>query len=256
MCTPVFSQESNGLLSPVHKGEAGLAGGIAYYTGDFNESFVPYMINPTAGVLFRYNFTKYINVRGQISGGIVKGDSRKYEGTLQGFPEGVNLAFKRNFYTINAFGEFNFFPFSSIDTKRQQVFTPFFIIGLGYTHFATNNIRNASLSAAIKDYPKLYDSIKTASSVTLPMGFGFKISPARQWTITAECVFYKTNTDKIDHYTNRSSKDSFNIFNKDWVSTMLLTVSYRFIDRNPCSAYRTNKSEKKRQYQGFNSELR
>jgi hypothetical protein len=254
--TSAFSQESNGLLSPIHKSEIGIAGGISYYIGDFNESVVPYMISPMGGLFYRHNFTKYINVRIQASMGIVKGDSRNYDGGLQGFPQDVNLAFQRNFYNINAFAEFNFFPFSSVDPKRQQIFTPFLIVGAGYTYFDKNKVNNEPyLSNATALYPALYDSVKTASSVILPMGFGFKFSPANQWTIGVECVFHKTNTDKIDYYINRSEKQSFNIFNKDWVSTILLTLSYRFVDRTPCATYRTNKSDKKRQYKGFNKEL-
>jgi opacity protein-like surface antigen len=255
-CVPLFSQESNGLLTPIHKSEIGISAGISYYIGDFNESVIPYMISPTGGLLYRYNFTKYINMRIQASYGIVKGDSHKYESGLQGFPEGVNLAFKRNFYNINAFAEFNFFPFSSVDPKRKQIFTPFLIIGAGYSYFDKNKVDNEPyLSAATAAYPMLYDSIKTASSVILPVGFGFKYSPANQWTVGIECVFYKTNTDKMDFYTNRSDTNSFNIFNKDWVSTMSLTVSYRFIDKMPCASYKTNKSTKKRNYIGFNKEL-
>ncbi|MDR2293064.1 MAG: DUF6089 family protein [Prevotellaceae bacterium] len=255
-CVSTFSQESNELLTPVHKSEIGIAGGISYYIGDFNESFVPYMISPTGGLFYRHNFTKYINIRIQASFGIVKGDSRKYDGGLQGFPQGVNLAFKRNFYNMDAFAEFNFFPYSSVDPKRKQIFTPFLMIGAGYTYFDKNKINNQPyLNNATAMYPMLYDSTKTASSVILPMGFGFKFSPAHQWTIGVECVFHKTNSDKIDYYINRNLNSSFNIFNKDWVSTILLTVSYRFVDKMPCAAYKTNKSTKKRQYKGFNKEL-
>jgi hypothetical protein len=256
LCLPLLSQESNGLLTPIHKSEIGVAGGISYYIGDFNESVVPCMISPTGGLLYRYNFTKYINVRVQAAFGTVKGDSRKYDGGLQGFPEGVNLAFKRNFYNIDAFAEFNFFPFSSVDPKREQIFTPFLIFGAGYSYFDGNKINNdpyfRNASAA---YPMLYDTAKTTSSIIVPMGFGFKYSPVNQWTIGIECVFHKTNTDKIDYYINRSSDNSFNIFNKDWVSTILFTVSYRFVDKAPCAAYKTNKSTKKRQYKGFNKGL-
>ncbi|MDR1553859.1 MAG: DUF6089 family protein [Prevotellaceae bacterium] len=255
-CTTALAQESNELLTPIHKSEIGLAGGVSYYIGDFNESFVPYMINPMGGLFYRHNFTKYINVRLQASMGIVKGDSRNYVGGLQGFPQGVHLAFKRNFYNINAFVEFNFFPFSSVDPKRQQIFTPFLMVGAGYTYFDKNKINSEpQLNNAVALYPALYDSAKTASSVILPIGFGFKFSPVNQWTIGVECVFHKTNTDKMDFYINRSEKNTFNIFNKDWVSTILLTLSYRFVDKTPCATYRTNKSSKKRQYTGFNKEL-
>lgn len=256
LCVPLMSQESNGLLTPVHKSEIGVAAGISYYTGDFNESFVPYMISPTGGLLYRYNFTKYINVRVQASLGFVKGDSRKYEGGLQGFPEGVNMAFKRNFYNISALAEFNFFPFSSVDPKREQIFTPFLIIGAGYSYFDKNKINNEPyMRNASASYPMLYDTVKTASSIVVPMGFGFKYSPVNRWTIGVEYVFHKTNTDKMDYYINRSDRNSFNIFNKDWVSTVLFTVSYRFVDSSPCAAYRTNKNTKARQYKGFNKEL-
>jgi hypothetical protein len=256
-CVPLFSQESNGLLTPVHKSEIGIAGGCSYYIGDFNESVVPYMISPMGGILFRYNFTKYVNVRMQISAGMLKGDSRNYEGGLQGFPQNINMAFKRMFYSAEAYGEFNFFPFSSVDPKRQQIFSPFLIVGAGYTHFAKNGKDNKPyITTAAAAYPMLYDMAKTAGSVTIPVGFGFKFSPAYKWTISAECVFHKTNTDKIDQYINRSSNESFNIFNKDWVSTISLTLSYRFVDQNPCAAYKTNKSTKHRQYKGINKDYK
>lgn len=250
LCLPLFSQESNGLLSPIHKSEIGITGGASYYTGDFNESFIPYMISPTAGIFYRHNFTKYINLRIQLSGGTIKGDSRNYDGGLQGFPQGVNLGFKRNFYTGNILAEFNFFPYSSVDPRRRQIFTPFLMIGAGYTHFARNKIDNQHLSAATAAYPTLYDSLKTAASVVIPVGFGFKFSPANKWTIGLECVFYKTNTDKIDLYINRSDNSSFKIFNNDWVSTICLTLSYRFVDPSPCATYKSHKSTKKRQYKG------
>jgi opacity protein-like surface antigen len=252
----LFSQdETNGLLTAVSKGEIGIAGGCSYYTGDFNESFIPYMVEPMAGLFYRHNFNKYINLRIQFSGGIIKGDSRNYEGGLQGFPPGTNLAFKRNFWAGKALAEFNFFPYSSVNTRREQIFTPFLLIGVGYAHVAKNSIQNPSLPNAALIYPMLYDSLTTAGSIIIPVGFGFKFSPAKKWTIGAEYVFYKTSTDRIDHYINRSSKDSYNIFNKDWISTICLTLSYRFVDSSPCQAYKSNKSTKKRQYKGINKEL-
>ena len=257
ICLPLFSQaETNGLLEPVSKGEIGIAGGASYYVGDFNESFIPYMVSPTAGLFYRHNYSKHFNLRIQLSAGTVKGDSRNYEGGLQGFPQGANHGFKRNFYSGNVFAEFNFFPYSSVNPRREQIFAPFLIVGVGCKYLTENSIDNPNFGNAVALYPMLYDSLKTTTSVVIPVGFGFKLSPAKKWTIGAEWLFYKTNTDKIDQYMNRNSKDSFNIFNKDWVTTMCLTLSYRFIDSTPCKAYKTNKSTKKRQYKGINKELK
>lgn len=253
---PLFSQhDTNGLFIVISKGEIGIAGGCSYYTGDFNESFMPYMVEPMAGLFYRYNFNKYIDLRFQFSGGIVKGDSRNYEGGLQGFPQGINLAFKRTFLAGKALVEFNFFPYSSVNHRREQLFTPFLLVGAGYAEVEKNSIKNPYLNGATMMYPTLYDSLTTTGSLIIPMGFGFKFSPAKKWTISAECLFYKTDTDRIDHYTNRSSSDSYNIFNKDWISTIYFTLSYRFIDSSSCSAYKTNKSSKKREYKGINKDL-
>lgn len=256
LCASVAAQESNGLLTPNRKTEIGVTAGCSYYMGDFNESVVPYMVSPMFGVLFRYNFNKYVNVRAQISAGRVQGDSRDYEGGLPGFPRGVNLGFKRNFYAAEAYGEFNFFPFSSVDPRRKQIFTPVLIVGLGYVLYDKNKIDNDPYRAnALATYPAMYDTMKYEHGIAIPMGFGFKYSPAKQWTVGVECIFKKTNTDHIDKFINRQDGDKFNIYNKDWVTTIALTVSYRFVNPKACATYATNKKKGFKEYNGLNTDL-
>ncbi len=232
--------ETNEFLTRIERNDIGVFGGVAFYMGDFNENKLIYQPSPHAGLLYRYNFTRYIALRAQIDVGRIQGDS-KYYGDLPGFPSGYVMKFQRNIGMGDVLMEFNFLPFSPTDTRSREYFAPYLILGVGVNFIASNKLdNNPELENAAIVYPELYgvwdNPFPQKTVIHIPMGFGVKAVVAPRFTLSLEWLFKKSFYDGIDGFTNRGP-GSFNLFNDDWVSTISLGISYRIPIGTACQAY-------------------
>lgn len=232
--------ETNEYLTLNERVDLGAYGGLAFYIGDFNESNLFYQPSPQGGVLFRYATSRFMAFRGQLGLGQIRGDSFDFSGGLPGFPANQGIQFQRPVIMFDALYEFNFLPFDPRKRDGSESFSPYLVLGIGVLFTGTNNLDNPYLEQAAIQYPELYGAPGLAfpkqATVTIPMGFGFKIRPARRLTLSLEWIFKKTFNDNLDGFVNRGHGE-LNVFNDDWVSTLSLGLSYRMPISKKCKAY-------------------
>ena len=245
-----FAQrQGSSLLNPIEKHDVGVFGGIAMYMGDFNEKNLLYNSKPLAGLLYRYNINPYFAIRGQVGFARVEGSSRDYYGDLPGFPVGNAMAFDRPMVMMDGIFEMNFLPYSPLDVKRKNIFSPYLALGIGANFLGSNSYNNnPQLDLAANTYPEIYgkpgESFKQTIVMEIPVGIGVKYSPVRRLTLAGEWTFKKMFYDNIDGFTNRGG-GSFSLINDDWVSTITVSLTYRFASPWRCDAYARNLSSAK-----------
>jgi hypothetical protein len=244
-----FAQkQGSSLLNAIEKHDVGIFGGGATYLGDFNEKDLLYRLKPIVGVMYRYNFNPYFALRGQAGYTRIEGSSKDYYGDLPGFPTGGSMKFNRSMVMIDGVFELNFLPFSPTDKRRQKIFSPYLALGVGVNFMGTNSYNNnPQLDIAANTYPELYGepgkAFPQSFVLEIPVGFGVKVSPVKRLTIAGEWTFKKMFYDDIDGFTNRGG-GSFNLINDDWVSTITVSLTYRFASNWKCDAYRGGSSGK------------
>lgn len=245
-----FAQRRGGnLLDATEKHDFGVFAGVATYIGDFNETNFLYKPNVLVGLLYRYNINPYFSLRAQAGQARVEGSSRDYYGNLPGFPAGGGITFKRSMIMLDGAVEFNFLPYSSTDKKRQNIFSPYVALGVGMNFMGSNSYNNnPQLDIAANIYPELYGKPGKTFSQTVvfeaPISFGVKVSPIRRFTLAGEWTFKKMFYDDIDGFTNRGGS-SFSLINDDWVSTITLSLTYRFASNWKCDAYQKRTGNEK-----------
>lgn len=202
-----------------YKYEIGGMAGTSFYMGDANKNTLYKDIEPSIGVVFRYNHDFRWSVKSNLLFGRVSGST---EGTGDAFPFGSQASFSRNFYELGGQVEFNLFNYSDkyayLDTKR---WTPYVLLGLGVT-----------MGSGEQKY----------FSVNIPIGIGLKYKLRDRLNLGFEFSFRKLFDDGFDVTTkngfslsNPLGTNDSAIKNKDWYSLTMLSVTWEFGARcNPC----------------------
>ena len=243
--TNSFAQrQGSSLLNPIEKHDFGIFGGIAMYLGDFNEKNLLYNAKPLGGLIYRYNFNPYFAIRGQVGAARVEGSSSDYYGNLPGFPVGTSMAFDRPMVMMDGVFELNFLPFTPLDSKRKNIFTPYLALGVGANFIGSSSYdNNPQLDIAANTFPELYgkpgENFKQEVVLEIPIGLGFKVSPVKRLTLAGEWTFKKMFYDNLDGFTNKGG-GSFGLINDDWVHTITVSLTYRFATPWHCDAYAKN----------------
>lgn len=240
--TSSFAQRAQrSALFPNERHDVGVFAGVASYLGDFNETDLLYRANLLTGILYRYSVSPYFAIRGQAGYALIEGHSGDHYGDLPGFPSGGWMGFQRSMVMIDGVAEVNFLPYNPIDKKRRHIVAPYVALGLGVNFLGSNRVNNnPRLDLAANMFPEIYGEPgnKFPQSVVfeIPIGFGVKVSPIRRLTIAGEWTFKKMFYDDIDGFTNREG-GSFSLINDDWVSTLTVSLTYRFASNWNCPAY-------------------
>ncbi|MDR0559381.1 MAG: DUF6089 family protein [Prevotellaceae bacterium] len=251
----------------VDRTELGLGLGTTFYLGDYNE-FMPFVEPRYYGsVLHRFYFNLLYALRTSISFGNIAGNSSGYNGQMPYYDikypyKRPVIDFSRNFIDFNTGVELGFRPFDPVLHRVNRKYTPYLFIGIGImiaypdSYSKTDDAKLASLA-----YPKIYGSTETNSSAIqafyIPVGFGFKYSPAPRWTVGGEWQFKKTFSDNIDRFNNIEPSDLNNrkkgsvLLNTDWVSVFGFSISYRLAVQSKCPAMKRHVPSKK-YYLGIN----
>ncbi len=184
--------------------------GSSFYMGDANKNTAFKNMNPSAGVLFRYNANFRIAFKGNLSWAGVSGST---QGLDNHFPNSVQVEFKRNVIDLGGQVEFNFFPYSDKFRYRQtKRISPYIAGGLGL-----------SLSPG---------SGETFFSPHVSAGVGVKYKMKNRINIGAELSMRKLFADGLDVngsnniLDNPYSMEGSPLKNKDWYSMLVITVSY------------------------------
>ena len=156
-----------------------------------------------------------------------------------------DLQFETNLYELSGQIHFNFFPYGF--SINELPYTPYLFLGVSVFH-AAPHVSSLSMDSTSTALPK-EDYNTTLTSVSIPMGFGFK-AILGTFTLGVEWSIRKTFTDKLDGIDNQYQvgntndpssnpspepdpypqpkgfqKGSFNA--NDWYSYAGFTVSFR-----------------------------
>lgn len=200
-----------------YKFEIGGAAGGAFYMGDANKNGFFKRMNPSVGLLFRYNPNFRWAIKTDLMWGKISGDTSDSDNV---FPGNNQTSFSRNFLELGGQLEFNFFPYSDkysyMNTKR---FSPYILAGLGMT------VAPGGASTFV--------------GLNIPLGVGMKYKIHNRLNIGCEFSFRKLFGDKLEGdetLDNPYHIDSGLFKNKDWYSLLLLTVTWDFGRRSqPCN---------------------
>jgi hypothetical protein len=191
----------------------GMAGG-SFYMGDANRNAVFRNMNPSAGLLFRYNVNFRSALKANLAYARVTGST---EGLQNVFPNNGQVAFERNVIDFDVQGEFNFFPYSDkykyLYTKR---ISPYIAGGVGFSAAPGGSGGNMLFSPHIS------------------AGTGVKYKLMPRINIGAEWSIRKLFSDGLDTARDNPLLDnpyqitSGMFKNKDWYSMLVITVTYDF----------------------------
>ena len=199
-------------LSQEYKYEIGGMGGGAFYMGDVNKGTPLKGLNPSLGLVFRYNANFRIAFKGGLTWAQVTGST---DGLANTFPNGMQTSFSRNVVDIGGQFEFNFFPYSDkfayLNTQRLS---PYLLVGLGGT-IATG-------------------SGPAFGALNLPIGVGIKYKLRNRINIGAELKVHKVLGDGLDNaqLNNPYGIGSSVMKNGDWYTLTTLFLTWDFGPRN------------------------
>jgi hypothetical protein len=190
-----------------------MAGG-SFYMGDANRNAAFGNMNPSAGLLFRYNINFRSALKANLAYARVTGST---EGLQNVFPNNGEAAFERNVIDFGVQGEFNFFPYSDkykyLYTKR---ISPYIAGGVGFSAAPGGGGGNIFFS----------------SHISAGTGVKYKLMP--RINIGAEWSVRKLFSDGLDTMGDNQLLDnpyqitSGMFKNKDWYSMLVITVTYDF----------------------------
>ena len=203
-CASAFSQE--------YKYEIGGMGGGAFYMGDVNKNTPLKGLNPSLGLVFRYNANFRIAFKGGLMWAQLSGST---DGVKNAFPGGMQTSFTRNVVDVGGQFEFNFFPYSDKFAYLNTVrFSPYLLIGLGGTVASGSG--------------------RTFGALNLPFGAGIKYKLRNRINVGAELSIHKVLGDGLD---NAELNDPYHIGssvmkNQDWYVLTTLSLTWDFGPRN------------------------
>ncbi|MDR0844782.1 MAG: DUF6089 family protein [Tannerella sp.] len=196
-----------------YKYEIGAMTGGAFYMGDVNKTALFKGLNPTLGVLFRYNMNFRSALKTNLAWAKVTGST---DGLDNVFPDHAQASFDRNLFELGGQYEFNFFPYSDkfvyLNTKR---FSPYISLGLGITVAPGNG--------------------STFTSLNIPLGAGVKYKLKNRLNLGCEFSVRKTFGDGLDVTDDGNSilDDPYGTGgsvwkNRDWYSSFTFSVTWDF----------------------------
>ncbi len=195
--------------------EPGIIAGTSYYMGDVNHTRQFYAPRFSGGIVLKQTFSAFYEIRLNLLRSSVSGNDADFPNKYQ---QQRGHTFDNDLYEISAQCEINFLNFN---TRIRKSAAPYITAGIGVV--AGNNF-------------------KTIAPI-IPMGIGYKYSPTKRMTISAEWCFRNTFTDKIDMLEQTgNTKQLTNIKNYDWYSIAGIIITYNFqSDKKWCPAYRKSK---------------
>ena len=193
--------------------QPGITLGASYYLGDLNHTKQFYSPGFTAGITLRHRISNHYAVKINILRIPLSGNDADFPSIYQQLR---GHSFKNVIYELGAQYEINFLSYNSF-TKKSQ--TPYLTLGFG-------------IAAA--------NSFQIITPV-IPMGIGYKYSPVKKMTVSAEWCFRNTFTDKLDllEQTNPYQKQLTKTKNNDWYSIAGIAITYNLqSEKKWCPAYR------------------
>ncbi len=208
------------------KADIGIFIGGAYYQGDINHARLFYHVNPSYGVLYRFNLNKRFAFRGNLIISSLFGNDKDFTYSYQTYR---NWKFTTPLVDVSGQTEFNFKNYHV--GNKQYPNTPYVFLGLSF------------IIASYAENPYI---------IGIPFGLGYKQNIGKRIGIGVEWGYRKTFSDYIDNLSGErlypsiatsfsqkiSLKQQGNFRNTDWYSIFGLFITYKlFPGRTACYIY-------------------
>lgn len=194
--------------------EYGVQAGASTYFGDLNPNYGMKSIHPAGGIFYRYAFNPYIAIKTE--GNYTKvGYDDKFSNNA--FQKERNLNFKSDIFEVAITAEFNFFWFSTGESRHR--FTPYLTLGVGGFYFNPYTTLNKQryylrdLGTEGQNTAEYKDRQYKPYSICFPVGAGIKYWLKPGVNFSAELVNRFTMTDYLDDVSN--TYVGANSFNSD-----------------------------------------
>lgn len=197
-------------------GEIGIGGGSAFYLGDANSELFNHSTITYSGI-FRYRFNPRIDLRAEWNYNLIEG---KYKEEAN--PENI-ISFNNDINALDICGEFNFFDYEQKSSSRSsRRYTTYIFAGLGAAIYSN-------------------DTQNTTCKLAIPFGVGFKVKISSRWNFNTQWGFRWISADDIEAQkplNNYYQLNGSNPFNKDFVSTLMVGLTFDFL-KKPCDCKMT-----------------
>lgn len=181
-------------------GELGVEAGVAHYFGDLNTRSSFRAIKPTAGIFYRYFFTRYFGASAHLQFAQL-GFSDYYN--PPGFSHTRNLSFNTQVWDLSLQGDVNFLRFEPGSVSYR--FTPYFTLGIGalhfnpYAYYGDHKYYLQPLGTEGQGSPAYPDRKPYPLwTVEVPVGGGIKYNLNASWNIAVSATYYYLGTDYLD----------------------------------------------------------
>lgn len=191
---PVWGQANKDLYK--YQLEFGIAGGGAFYLGDVNATLFK-NLGPAAGGYLNYKFSGHHELGAHFYGGLAGIETRLDDLSYTDFLD-ISVMYTFNFWNFGA---------NKYEENASNI-TPYAFWGLGVT---------------------LYDLQVHSLAVNVPFGLGVKYKFGGRWNVGIAWTMHKLLADNFDQVNDPYllNKGVFN--NKDWFSTVSLSLSVDFL---------------------------
>lgn len=181
------------------KSELGFMVGGSSYLGDLNQFNPIRNTQLAAGLVYRYNVHSRLSIRGNFFYGTVKGDDADASRAIL---VNRNLNFQSKIYELAGGVEFNYFPFKLGHDRYKGTAYVLAEIGLfrmnPTTEFNGDQIELQPLGTEGQGSSINSKGHYSLTQLTIPLGFGCKLSLGKKAAITFETGIRKTFTDYLD----------------------------------------------------------
>ena len=207
----LFICVSSNCLSQIN--EIGFFVGGVNYVGDVGPSNYIRPNNTGGSILYKYNLNPRIAIRGNFSYFSLSGNDADSENIIR---QQRGFSFKNS---INEFAvgiEYNFYEYDL--SSREHTSTPYILLQMAAVDYETPRLQNPDSS---------YKFTRN-TSVSIPLGVGFKTKVYGKIAFAIETTFRYTFTDELDYSTNRFSELDFGGTSNDWYMFSGISLVYTF----------------------------
>jgi hypothetical protein len=194
-CFELFAQQQNHRS----RSELGVLVGGANYLGDLNSSNPFYNIQPSLGIIYRYNVHSRLCWRGSLLYGSIGASDADASQLLF---KNRNLSFQSTIYEIGGGLEFSYLPFQLGHDKYKG--TAYLLTGISLFFMNPTTVYNGEtlelqpLGTEGQGSSLNSESRYNLTQISVPLGVGVKFAIGRRSSIGLEYGIRKTFTDYLD----------------------------------------------------------
>ena len=209
---------SSNCLSQIN--EVGFFAGGVNYVGDVGSTNYIQPNDYGGSILYKYNLNPRIALRGSYSHFSLQGNDADSDNRTR---QERGISFKN---LVNEFAvgiEYNFYEYNL--SSQDKISTPYILLQVAALDYQTPRLKNSDGSFIFT----------RNTSVSIPVGLGFKTKVYGKIACAIETTFRYTFTDKLDFTSDKFSELDFGGSSNDWYMFTGVSIVYTF-GRPPCYA--------------------